>query len=122
MDRDFTADAPTRLWLTDLAYVLTWDDLGYVCFIIDPFSRRIVGRRVASNMRTQMVLDALEMTRWVRGNRLAGSVTRSDTGSQYTSIRYGERLTEIGTTPSIGSIGKSHNNALAESVNSLYKT
>ncbi len=96
--------------------------MGYVCFIIDAFSRRIVGWRVAAHMRTEMVLDALEMARWQRGTRLEGLVAHSDAGSQYTSIRYGERLDEIGAVPSIGSIGDSYDNALAESVNSLYKT
>jgi putative transposase len=122
VDRDFTADAPNRLWVTDLTYVPTWDDMGYVCFIIDTFSRKIVGWRVAGHMRTSMVLDALEMARWSRGARLEGLVAHSDAGSQYTSIRYGERLDEIGAVPSIGSVGDSYDNALAESVNSLYKT
>jgi len=121
VDRDFTADAPNRLWVTDLTYVPTWDGMGYVCFIVDVFSRRIVGWRVAGHMRTVMVLDALEMARWQRGTRLEGLVTHSDAGSQYTSIRYGERLDEIGAVPSIGSVGDSYDNALAESVNSLYK-
>jgi putative transposase len=121
VDRDFTADAPNRLWVTDLTYVPTWDAMGYVCFIIDAFSRKIVGWRVAGHMRTSMVLDALEMARWSRGTRLEGLVAHSDAGSQYTSIRYGERLTEIGAVPSIGSIGDSYDNALAESVNALYK-
>jgi putative transposase len=122
VDRDFTADAPNQLWVTDLTYVPTWDAMGYVCFVIDAFSRRIVGWRVAAHMRTAMVLDALEMARWSRGARLEGLVTHSDAGSQYTSIRYGERLDEIGAVPSIGSVGDSYDNALAESVNSLYKT
>jgi putative transposase len=122
VDRDFTADAPNQLWVTDLTYVPTWDAMGYVCFIIDAFSRKIVGWRVAGHMRTTMVLDALEMARWSRGARLEGLITHSDAGSQYTSIRYGERLDEIGAVPSIGSIGDSYDNALAESVNALYKT
>jgi putative transposase len=121
VDRDFTADAPNRLWVTDLTYVPTWDAMGYVCFTIDAFSRKIVGWRVAGHMRTSMVLDALEMARWSRGTRLEGLITHSDAGSQYTSIRYGERLDEIGAVPSIGSIGDSFDNALAESVNALYK-
>ena len=121
VDRDFTADAPNQLWVSDLTYVPTWDGMGYVCFIVDAFSRRIVGWRVAAHMRTVMVLDALEMARWQRGTRLEGLVTHSDAGSQFTSIRYGERLTEIGAVPSIGSVGDSYDNALAESVNSLYK-
>ncbi|MFV1963523.1 MAG: IS3 family transposase, partial [Acidimicrobiia bacterium] len=122
VDRDFTADAPNQLWVSDLTYVPTWDGMGYVCFIVDAFSRRIVGWRVAAHMRTEMVLDALEMARWSRGTRLEGLVTHSDAGSQFTSIRYTERLDEIGALPSIGSIGDSYDNALAESVNSLYKT
>jgi len=121
VDRDFTADAPNQLWVTDLTYVPTWQGIGYVCFIVDAFSRRIVGWRVAAHMRTQMVLDALEMARWQRGTRLEGLVAYSDAGSQFTSIRYGERLDEIGAVPSIGSIGDSYDNALAESLNSLYK-
>jgi putative transposase len=96
--------------------------VAYVCFIVDAFSRMIVGWRVASHMRTQMVLDALEMARWSRGTRLGGLVAHSDAGSQFTSIRYGERLAEIGAVPSIGSIGDSFDSALAETVNGLYKT
>ncbi len=122
VDRDFTADAPNRLWVMDLTYVATWAGVAYVCFIVDAFSRRIVGWRVASHMRTAMVLDALEMARWSRGTRLKGLVAHSDAGSQFTSIRYGERLAEIGAVPSIGSVGDSFDNALAETVNGLYKT
>ena len=80
--RNFTASAPNQLWVTDLTYVPTWSDVAYVCFIVDAFSRMIVGWRVASNMRTDMVLDALEMSRWSRGTRLEGLVTHSDAGSQ----------------------------------------
>jgi putative transposase len=94
----------------------------YVCFIVDVFSRSIVGWRVATNMRTDMVLDALEMARWSRGTRLEGLVCHSDAGSQFTSIRYGERLAELGALPSIGSVGDSYDNALAETVNGLFKT
>ena len=100
----------------------TWSGFAYVCLIIDVFSRMIVGWRVASHMRTEMVIDALEMARWSRGARLEGLVAHSDAGSQYTSIRYGERLAELGAVPSIGTIGDSFDNALAESVNALYKT
>jgi putative transposase len=120
--RDFTATAPNQLWVTDLTYVPTWAGMAYVCFIVDAFSRMIVGWRVASNMRTGMVLDALEMARWSRGTRLEGLVAHSDAGSQFTSVRYGERLTELGAIPSIGSVGDSYDNALAETVNGLYKT
>ncbi|MEE8375214.1 MAG: IS3 family transposase [Acidimicrobiia bacterium] len=121
VDRDFTADAPNRLWVTDLTYVATWQGVAYVCFIIDAFSRRIVGWRVAAHMRTGMVLDSLEMARSSRGTRLEGLVAHSDAGSQYTSLRYTERLEEFGAVPSIGSVGDALDNALAESVNSLYK-
>ena len=122
VDRDFTAERPDRLWVVDLTYVATWSGFAYVCFITDAFSRKIVGWRVASHMRTQMVLDALEMARWSRGTRLEGLVTHSDAGSQFTSVRYGERLAELEALPSIGSIGDSYDNALAETINGLYKT
>jgi putative transposase len=123
VDRVFTAQAPNRLWVTDLTFVPTWSGVAYVCFIIDAYSRMIVGWRVTSHMRTQMVLDALEMARWRRGCVfLEGLVAHSDAGSQFTSIRYGERLAEIGATPSIGSVGDSYDNALAETINGLYKT
>jgi putative transposase len=121
VERDFTADAPNRLWVLDLTFVSTWKGTAYVSFIIDAFSRRIVGWRVAGHMRTVMVLDSLEMARRSRGTRLEGLIAHSDAGSQYTSIRYTERLEEFGAVPSIGSVGDSADNALAETVNSLYK-
>jgi len=120
--RDFTAARPNQLWVTDLTYVPTWSGVAYVCFIVDAFSRMIVGWRVAAHMRTDMVLDALEMASWSRGTRLEGLVAHSDAGSQFTSVRYGERLAELGAQPSIGSVGDSYDNALAESVNALYKS
>jgi putative transposase len=120
--RDFSATAPNQLWVTDLTYVPTWAGVAYVCFIVDAFSRMIVGWRVASHMRTGMVLDALEMARWSRGTQLEGLRCHSDAGSQFTSIRYGERLAELGAQPSIGTVGDSYDNALAETVNGLYKT
>jgi putative transposase len=119
--RKFTASAPNQLWVTDLTFVPTWAGVAYVCFIVDAYSRMIVGWRVASHMRTTMVLDALEMSRWSRGNTLPGLTCHSDAGSQFTSIRYGERLAEIGAVPSIGTIGDSYDNALAETVNGYYK-
>ncbi len=119
--RDFTATAPNQLWVTDLTFVPTWAGIAYVCFIIDACSRAIVGWRVASHMRTTMVLDAIEMARWSRGSQLAGLRCHSDAGSQFTSIRYGERLAEIGAVPSIGTVGDSYDNALAETVNGYYK-
>jgi len=123
VNRDFTADRPDALWVTDITYVPTRSGMTYVCFIVDAFSRRIVGWRVASNMKTQMVLDALEMARRSRGRRrLIGLVTHSDAGSQFTSVRFTERLDEIGARPSIGTVADSYDNALAETVNGLYKT
>ena len=108
VNRNFTADRPDALWVTDLTYVPTRTGMAYVCFIVDAFSRRIVGWRVASNMRTEMVLDALEMARRSRGNRrLIGLVTHSDAGSQFTSVRFTERLDEIGARPSIGTVADS---------------
>jgi putative transposase len=119
--RNFTATAPNQLWVTDLTFVATWAGIAYVCFIIDACSRMIVGWRVASHMRTTMVLDAIEMARWSRGTQFEGLRCHSDAGSQFTSIRYGERLAEIGAVPSIGTIGDSFDNALAETVNGYYK-
>jgi putative transposase len=113
VSRHFVADRPNALWVTDLTYVATWSGVAYVCFIVDAFSRMIVGWRVAAHMRTEIVLDALEMARWSRGTWLEGLVAHSDAGSQYTSIRYGEPLAELGATPSIGSIGDSFDKTLA---------
>ena len=120
--RDFTATAPNQLWVTDLTYVPSWAGVAYVCFITDAYSRMIVGWRVAPHMRTTMVLDAIEMARWSRGITLAGLRCHSDAGSQFTSLRYGERLAEIGAAPSIGTVGDSFDNALAETVNGYYKS
>jgi putative transposase len=120
--RKFTASAPNQLWVTDLTFVPTWAGVAYVCFLVDAYSRMIVGWRVASHMRTPMVLDAIEMARWSRGNTLPGLRCHSDAGSQFTSIRYGERLAEIGAVPSIGTVGDSYDNALAETVNGYYKS
>ena len=122
VNRVFSAGAPNRLWVTDLTFVPTWQGVAYVCFIIDVFDRAIVGWRCASNMKTETVLDAIEMARWSRGTHLPELRCHSDAGSQFTSIRYGERLAEIGATPSIGTVGDSYDNALAESVNGYYKT
>ena len=121
VQREFTAPAPNRLWVTDLTFVATWAGVAYVCFIIDAFSRMIVGWRCASHMRTEMILDAIEMARWGRGTHHDDLRCHSDAGSQFTSIRYGERLAEIGATPSIGTVGDSYDNALAETVNGYYK-
>jgi putative transposase len=123
VNRNFTATRPNALWVTDLTYLPTRSGMAYVCFIVDAFSRRIVGWRVASHMRTDMVLDALEMARLSRGApRLVGLVTHADAGSQFTSVRFTERLDEIGARPSIGTVADSYDNALAETTNGLYKT
>jgi putative transposase len=120
--RNFVTARPNALWVTDLTYVPTRAGMAYVCFIIDAFSRRIVGWRVAANMTTDMVLDALEMARIERGGgKLIGLITHSDAGSQFTSLRFTERLEEIGARPSIGTVADSYDNALAETVNGLYK-
>lgn len=121
VNRVFNAAAPNELWVTDLTFVPTWQGVAYVCFIIDAYSRMIVGWRCASNMKTGTVLDAIEMARWSRGRHLPDLRCHSDAGSQFTSIRYGERLAEIGATPSIGTVGDSYDNALAETVNGYYK-
>lgn len=106
VQRNFKADRPNALWVTDLTYVPTRPGMAYVCFIADAFSRMIVGWRVASHMRTEMVLDALEMARARRGRRrLVGLVTHSDAGSQFTSVRFTERLEEIGAQPSLSLAG-----------------
>ena len=123
VNRNFAADRPNALWVTDLTYVPTRSGMAYVCFIVDAFSRMIVGWRVASHMRTDMVLEALEMARAHRGaQRLVGLVTHSDAEPrQFTSVRFTERLEEIGARPSIGTVADSFDNALAETTNGLYK-
>jgi transposase InsO family protein len=118
---EFAATAPNRLRVTDLTFVPTWAGNAYVCFIIDAYSRMIVGWRCASHMRTEMVLDAIEMARWGRGAHHDDLRCHSTAGSQFTSIRYGERLTEIGATSSIRTVRDSYDNALAETVNGYYK-
>jgi putative transposase len=122
--RNFTAPAPNRLWVADLTYVPTWSGFCYVAFVVDAFSRSIVGWRVSSSARAELALDALEMAIWARrGNRdgLKGLVHHSDRGVQYLAIRYTERLEYDGIVSSVGSKGDSYDNALAESVNGLYK-
>jgi len=122
VDRDFTAQAPDRLWVADLTYVWTRAGFCYAAFVIDAFSRRIVGWRVSSSLRTDLALDALEMAIWSRGDRaLTGLVHHSDRGVQYLAIRYTERLADAGVVNSVGSRGDSYDNALAETVNGLYK-
>ena len=122
VNRVFSAPAPNRLWVADLTYVATWPGFCYTAFIIDAFSRRIVGWRVSSSLRTDLALDALEMAIWTRQHEdLSGLVHHNDRGSQYLSIRYTERLAEVDAVASVGSKGDSYDNALAETVNGLYK-
>jgi putative transposase len=120
VERVFTASAPDRLWVADLTYVWTRAGFCYAAFIIDAFSRRIVGWRVSSSLRTDLALDALEMAIFSRGD-LDGLIHHSDRGSQYLAIRYTERLDDAGVVNSVGSRGDSYDNALAETVNGLYK-
>jgi len=122
VDRDWKVEAPNRVWVTDFTYVRTWQKMVYVAFVIDVYSRRIVGWRVDASMKTELVLDALEQAIWSRDERLDGLIAHSDAGSQYTSISYTERLAEIGAAPSIGSVGDPIDNAVAESTIGLYKT
>ena len=120
--RHFKADRPNQLWVADFTYVSTWQGFVYVAFVIDVFARRIVGWRVSSSMQTDFVLDALEQALYARrGEREGALVHHSDRGSQYVSIRYSERLAEAGIEPSVGSTGDSYDNALAETINGLYK-
>jgi putative transposase len=121
VNRDFTATRPNRLWVADLTYVRTWVGFVYAAFIIDVYSRMIVGWQLATHLRTDLALDALEITLWRRQASAEGLVHHSDRGAQYTAIRYTERLEEAGVTPSVGSRGDSYDNALAESVNGLFK-
>lgn len=122
VNRQFRADRPNQLWVSDFTYVSTWQGFVYVAFVIDVFARRIVGWRVSHSMRTDFVLDALEQALYARQpERDDALVHHSDRGSQYVSIRYSERLAEAGIEPSVGSKGDSYDNALAETINGLYK-
>ncbi len=122
--RDFTATRPNALWVVDFTYVATFTGFVYVAFAIDVFSRMIVGWRAAQSMTTELPLDALDMALWHRGRAgrdVTGLVHHSDAGSQYTSLRYTNRLLDAGALASIGTVGDSYDNALAETVNGLYK-
>jgi transposase InsO family protein len=120
VQRNFTAERPNQLWVADLTYVATWRGFVYVAFITDVFSRKIVGWRVSSSLRSDLALDALEQALHARAG-LSGLVHHSDRGVQYLSIRYTDRLDEMGIAPSVGSVGDSYDNALAETINGLYK-
>jgi putative transposase len=121
VNRQFSATRPNQLWVADITYVSTWSGFVYVAFVIDVFARRIVGWRVSRSLKTELVLDALEQALWSRSN-IEGLVHHSDRGSQYLSIRYSEKLIEAGIDASVGSVGDSYDNALAETINGLYKT
>jgi putative transposase len=122
VERDFSATRPNQLWVADLTYVATWSGFVYVAFIVDAFSRFLVGWQASRSLRTDLALDALEMAIWSRRGELAGLVHHSDRGSQYLAIRYTERLAEAGAVTSVGSRGDSFDNALAETIIGLYKT
>jgi putative transposase len=122
LERDFTAPAPNRRWVADITYVGTACGFSYTAFVTDLFSRKIVGWQVADHLRASLALDALEMAIFAREDQLGGElVHHSDRGVQYTSIRYTQRLEEVGAVRSVGSKGDSYDNAAAEAVNSLYK-
>jgi transposase InsO family protein len=122
VQRQFTATAPNQLWVADITYVSTWrNHVVYVAFVIDVFARRIVGWRVLNSLKTDIVLDALEQALYARTG-VEGLIHHSDRGGQYLSIRYTERLAEAGIESSVGSVGDSYDNALAESIIGLFKT
>jgi transposase InsO family protein len=122
VNRQFRAPHPNALWVSDFTYVATWQGFVYVAFIIDVFARRIVGWRVSRTAHADFVLDALEQALHDRRPVKGGLIHHSDRGSQYVAIRYTERLLEAGIEPSVGSVGDSYDNALAETINGLFKT
>lgn len=122
VDRHFQALAPNQLWIADITYVATWSGFAYMAYVADVFSRRILGWRVSNTLRADLALDALEQAIWTRqSENLEGLVHHSDRGTQYLSIRYTERLAQEGAITSVGSKGDSYDNAMAESIISLYK-
>lgn len=120
VQRDFSAPAPNRLWVADLTYIRTWQGFVYLAFILDVFSRKIVGSQLATHLRTELVLDALEMANGLRRPE-AGLIAHSDRGCQYTSIRYTDRLDDLGAAPSVGSKGDAYDNAMAEAWVATFK-
>jgi transposase InsO family protein len=122
VNRQFTAPRPNALWVSDFTYVATWSGFVYVAFVIDAFARRIVGWRASRSARAEFVLDALEQALHDRQPWRANLIHHSDRGVQYVSIKYTERLAEAGIEPSVGSVGDSYDNALAETVIGLFKT
>ncbi len=123
VNRRFTAMAPRRLWVADITYVATWSGFAYVAFVTDVFCRCIVGWRVASTLKADVLpLQVLDMAAWDARGNLAGLVHHADHGSNYLAVVYTDRILELGATPSTGSVGDSYDNALAEAVNGLFKT
>ena len=125
VQRQFRANRPNELWVVDFTYVSTWSGMAFTAFVTDVYSRRIVGWRTMARMPTDLPLDALEMALWVRdraGHDVTGVIQHSDAGTQYTALRYSERLADVGAVASIGTVGDSYDNALAETVVGLYKT
>jgi transposase InsO family protein len=121
VQRQFAADRPNQLWVADITFVATWSGFVYVAFVIDVFARFIVGWRVSRSLKTELVLDALEQALWSRKD-IEHLIHHSDRGCQYLSIRYSEHLAEAGIAASVGSVGDPYDNALAETINGLYKT
>ena len=117
----FKATRPNELWLADITYCSTWEGWLYVAFVLDVYSRQILGWQVAGHLHTDLVLEALEMAIWRRDKADGSLIHHSDAGSQYTSIRYGERLTEAKVAASIGTVGDSYDNAMAEALNGTFK-
>jgi putative transposase len=126
VQRRFTPAAPDRLWVADITYVSTWSGWVYVAFVTDAYARRIIGWRTGTSMTTQLVLDAIDQAIWTRArearSELADVVHHHDRGSQYGSVAFTEHLAAAGITPSVGAVGSSFDNALAETINGLYKT
>jgi len=123
VQRHFTAPAPRRLWVADITYVATWSGFAYVAFVTDVYSRRIVGWNVAATLKADVLpLQALDMAAWAAGGDLTGLTHHSDHGSNYMSLVYTDRIVELGAIPSTGTVGDSYDNALAETVNGLFKT
>ena len=126
VQRRFAPAAPDRLWVADITYVSTWSGWVVVAFVVDAYARRILGWRTGTSMATQLVLDAVEQAIWTRAREgrtdLTGLVQHHDHGSQYVSLAYSERLAAADIQPSVGAVGSSFDNALAETINGLYKT
>jgi transposase InsO family protein len=121
VNRNFVAQRPDQLWLSDITYVPTWEGFVYVAFVMDAYSRRIIGWQTGDHLRTDLPLDALEMALWNRNAGDGKTVHHSDAGSQYRSIRYTTRLSDVGVMPSVGSVADSYDNAMAEALNGTFK-